>query len=196
MFQVIRPSISRCGGHRRLLRRQSTASVPTARTFPPVRAPRSDGPVSNANSVSIDNGIGNVGSSGSRQVTPTFQTQTYRLTATGAGGTRDRTVSINVSGSMQCSAPAPNVTAICNNGQFSSSQSRQGPAAKTKGSGVGSVRDHFATRSVQTRLDATLFRWLTDAASRPSRSNRALASRPTRACPRIFSATRRFLLFS
>jgi hypothetical protein len=91
--------------------------------------------VSNATAVSIDNGIGNVSTSGSRQITPTFQVHTYRITATGPGGTRDRSISINVSGTNQCSAVGlpSNVTAICNNGQHSSSQTSQGTCSQNGG---------------------------------------------------------------
>lgn len=49
----------------------------------------------NATSVSIDNGIGAVGLSDSRQITPTSNT-TYTATATGAGGTASASVNVTV----------------------------------------------------------------------------------------------------
>ncbi len=50
---------------------------------------------SNATSASIDNGIGNVATSGSRSVSPN-STTTYRLTARGEGGEASETVTIRV----------------------------------------------------------------------------------------------------
>jgi hypothetical protein len=86
------------------MRRPPPAPAPTIDSFSADSTNLSSGQsttirwsVSNANSVSLDNGIGNVPSSGSRQVTPTFPVHTYRLTATGAGGTSNRSLSINVS---------------------------------------------------------------------------------------------------
>lgn len=51
-----------------------------------------------ATSVSIDNGVGSVPTSGSTSVSPTATT-TYTLTATGAAGTTTATVTVSVSGS-------------------------------------------------------------------------------------------------
>lgn len=51
--------------------------------------------VTNATSVSIDNGVGTVAASGTRMVTPAA-TATYTLTAVGTGGTRTRTVQVFV----------------------------------------------------------------------------------------------------
>ena len=48
-----------------------------------------------ADTVTIDQGIGTVAASGSRQVSPT-QTTTYIITATGAGGTRTASVKVTV----------------------------------------------------------------------------------------------------
>lgn len=50
-----------------------------------------------ANNVSIDNGVGTVPSSGVQTVTPS-QTTTYHLTATGDGGTADATATVTVNG--------------------------------------------------------------------------------------------------
>jgi peptidoglycan-associated lipoprotein len=50
---------------------------------------------SNATSASIDNGIGNVSTSGSRSVSPA-NTTTYRLTARGAGGEASESVTVRV----------------------------------------------------------------------------------------------------
>src|SRR5262245_48053295 len=50
---------------------------------------------SNATTVSIDNGVGNVDSSGSKQVCPTSTTR-YTLTAAGAGGSRSDTANVGV----------------------------------------------------------------------------------------------------
>jgi peptidoglycan-associated lipoprotein len=51
--------------------------------------------VTDANSISIDNGIGTVQATGSRRVFPSDST-TYTLTATGPGGTRTATATVNV----------------------------------------------------------------------------------------------------
>ena len=51
---------------------------------------------SNASSVSIDNGVGKVDPSGSRQVCPDRTTQ-YRASAVGEGGTRDASATVTVS---------------------------------------------------------------------------------------------------
>ncbi|MBM3862553.1 MAG: hypothetical protein FJ385_01180 [Verrucomicrobia bacterium] len=51
--------------------------------------------VSNASSVSIDNGVGTVSASGSATVSPA-QTTTYTLTATGNGKTRTRSVTVSI----------------------------------------------------------------------------------------------------
>ena len=50
---------------------------------------------SNATNVSIDQGVGSVDASGSRQVCPS-STTTYMLTATGAGGTRTSSATVSV----------------------------------------------------------------------------------------------------
>ena len=57
--------------------------------------------VDNADSVSISGGIGSVPSTGTRAVSPT-STTTYRLTATGPGGTTERSVTLSVA-----AAPPP-----------------------------------------------------------------------------------------
>jgi hypothetical protein len=53
---------------------------------------------SNATAVTIDNGIGTVGMTGTRQVTPTATT-TYTATATGAGATAKSSTTVTVTGS-------------------------------------------------------------------------------------------------
>jgi len=58
--------------------------------------------VSNANAISIDNGVGDVQSSGNRRVNPT-DSVTYRLTAAGPNGTVNATTTLNVT------SPAPPV---------------------------------------------------------------------------------------
>jgi eukaryotic-like serine/threonine-protein kinase len=63
----------------------------------------------NASNVSIDNGIGSVSASGSRDVSPSSNT-TYQLTAQGGGGTQDRSVTITVTPravAVQPPAPTP-----------------------------------------------------------------------------------------
>jgi outer membrane protein OmpA-like peptidoglycan-associated protein len=50
----------------------------------------------NATGVTIDNGVGRVDASGSKQVCPTQTTQ-YRASATGAGGSRDASATVGVS---------------------------------------------------------------------------------------------------
>ena len=66
------------------------------------------GPVTNATSATIDQGIGGVGTPGSKSVSP-GQTTTYILTATGCGGTvtKQAKVTVNATGGGQ---PAPGVT--------------------------------------------------------------------------------------
>ena len=59
----------------------------------------------NATDVTIDNGVGTVSASGSRQVCPT-STTTYGLTATGPGGTRNESASVTVKGKA-AERPAP-----------------------------------------------------------------------------------------
>jgi len=56
--------------------------------------------VSNANQITIDNGVGTVQASGSKSVFPN-ETTTYSLRATGPGGTLSKTATVNVT------APAP-----------------------------------------------------------------------------------------
>jgi outer membrane protein OmpA-like peptidoglycan-associated protein len=50
----------------------------------------------NATGVTIDNGVGRVDASGSKQVCPAQTTQ-YRVSATGAGGSRDASATVGVS---------------------------------------------------------------------------------------------------
>jgi peptidoglycan-associated lipoprotein len=67
--------------------------------------------VSNANAVSIDNGIGEVQGAGTRRITPAEST-TYRLTAAGPNGTISGTTTVNVTGA------APTNTGLANAGTF------------------------------------------------------------------------------
>jgi peptidoglycan-associated lipoprotein len=60
----------------------------------------------NVTSVSIDNGIGTVQSTGNRRVSPS-DSATYTLTATGPGGTRTSTATVNVSAPPPPPPPAP-----------------------------------------------------------------------------------------
>jgi peptidoglycan-associated lipoprotein len=62
--------------------------------------------VSNATSVTIDNGIGTVQASGSRVVSPAENT-TYRMTASGAGGDAVAAVTVYVTTPPPPPAPAP-----------------------------------------------------------------------------------------
>lgn len=91
--------------------------------------------VSNATTVSIDNGIGTVPPTGTRSVSPTFQVNAYRLTASNQGGSVNRTVTISVTNSMICSAAGlpGGTTAVCNNGQYSQSQNRSGTCSQNGG---------------------------------------------------------------
>ena len=57
--------------------------------------------VTNANQISIDNGVGTVQATGSRSVYPT-ETTTYKLTANGPGGTLSKTATVTVN-----AAPPP-----------------------------------------------------------------------------------------
>jgi peptidoglycan-associated lipoprotein len=59
--------------------------------------------ITNATSIAIDNGIGEVSSNGTRRITPSEAT-TYRLTASGPNGTVSATTTVNVT------SPAPPVT--------------------------------------------------------------------------------------
>ncbi len=65
--------------------------------------------VDNADSVSISGGIGSVQTSGSRAVSPD-STTTYRLTATGAGGTTEKSVTLSVSAAPPPPRETPKVT--------------------------------------------------------------------------------------
>lgn len=66
--------------------------------------------VDNSDSVSISGGIGTVPSSGSRAVSPA-STTTYRLTATGAGGTTERSVTLSVTAAPPPPREDPKATA-------------------------------------------------------------------------------------
>ena len=60
---------------------------------------------SNATSVSIDNGVGTVPTTGVKTVTPS-ETTTYHLTATGDGGTADATATVTVNAPPATSVPS------------------------------------------------------------------------------------------
>ncbi|WP_031497724.1 OmpA family protein [Bryobacter aggregatus] len=62
--------------------------------------------VENADSVSISAGVGTVQASGNRSVSPS-STTTYRLSASGPGGTTERSVTLNVSSAPPADRPAP-----------------------------------------------------------------------------------------
>jgi len=61
--------------------------------------------VSNANEISIDNGVGSVQASGSRSVYPS-ETTTYTLRATGPGGTLSKSATVTVTAPPPPAAPA------------------------------------------------------------------------------------------
>ena len=67
--------------------------------------------VERADSVSITAGIGSVQSSGTRSVSPP-STTTYRLTATGAGGTTERSVTLSVAAAPPPPRETSRVTAV------------------------------------------------------------------------------------
>jgi peptidoglycan-associated lipoprotein len=60
----------------------------------------------NADNVTIDNGIGKVDASGQRTVNPS-QSTTYHLTATGKGGTQEATARVTVTPPPRVEAPQP-----------------------------------------------------------------------------------------
>jgi hypothetical protein len=62
-----------------------------------------------AQSVSIDNGVGGKSANGSAQVSPA-QSTTYNLTATGSGGTANYTTSVTVEAKSQPAPPTPTPT--------------------------------------------------------------------------------------
>jgi len=62
--------------------------------------------VTNANQIRIDNGVGTVQASGSRSVYPN-ETTTYKLTATGAGGTLSKTATVTVTAPPPPPPPPP-----------------------------------------------------------------------------------------
>jgi outer membrane protein OmpA-like peptidoglycan-associated protein len=64
---------------------------------------------SNATSTSIDNGVGSVDSSGSRQVCP-GSTTTYTLTATGAGGSRTSSATVSIAAKATPPKPTDKLT--------------------------------------------------------------------------------------
>ncbi|HEY1766936.1 MAG TPA: protein kinase [Terracidiphilus sp.] len=59
----------------------------------------------NASEISIDNGIGEVGANGQKEVTPASST-TYQLVAKGSGGTQQKTISITVTPKVVAAQPA------------------------------------------------------------------------------------------
>ncbi len=63
-----------------------------------------------ANTVTIDNGVGNVPTAGVKTVTPT-QTTTYHLVATGDGGTADASATVTVNPPPAVSVPASTMSA-------------------------------------------------------------------------------------
>ncbi|WP_446007896.1 hypothetical protein [Candidatus Electrothrix sp.] len=93
----------------------------------------------NADSVSIDKGIGTVDLNGSVAVAPT-ETSTYTITATGAGGTATDTVTVEVSAS-----PAPTVslsadpTSITAGGSATLSWTSTNADSVTIDNGIGTV---------------------------------------------------------
>lgn len=62
--------------------------------------------VSNATNISINNGVGTVGATGSRQVAPATS-MTYTLTASGAGGSDSRLVTVEVVAPLPPPPPPP-----------------------------------------------------------------------------------------
>jgi peptidoglycan-associated lipoprotein len=64
--------------------------------------------VSNATSISIDNGVGDVQSSGTRQITPA-ETTTYRLTASGPNGVVNGTTTVTVTSAAPVVGPSNTV---------------------------------------------------------------------------------------
>lgn len=62
-----------------------------------------------ANNVSIDNGVGTVPTSGVKTVTPS-ETTTYHLTASGDGGTADATATVTVNSPPAVSVPSNTMT--------------------------------------------------------------------------------------
>lgn len=64
--------------------------------------------VSNASTVNIDNGIGNVATRGSRSVYP-GQTTLYTLTATGPGGSNTATAQVTVASASVPATPSPTI---------------------------------------------------------------------------------------
>lgn len=103
-------------------------ATPTAPPVPPATAPSPTAELSatpsvisagdqvtlkwqttNANSVSIDNGVGNVETSGVKTVTPS-ETTTYHLTASGDGGTADATATVTVNSQPAVNVPANTMT--------------------------------------------------------------------------------------
>ena len=65
--------------------------------------------VSNATQITIDNGVGTVQATGTRSVFPN-ETTTYRLTATGPGGTLNKPALVTVTAPPPPPPPAPKVT--------------------------------------------------------------------------------------
>jgi peptidoglycan-associated lipoprotein len=64
--------------------------------------------VTNANQISIDNGVGTVQATGSRSVYPN-ETTTYKLTANGPGGTLSKTATVSVNAPAPPPPPPPKV---------------------------------------------------------------------------------------
>jgi hypothetical protein len=91
--------------------------------------------VSNATSVSINNGVGSVAASGQATITPLGDTN-YTLTATNGGGSANRSVSVSatVPGGYCAANTVPSgTTAVCKDGSFSQSQNRSGTCSSHGG---------------------------------------------------------------
>jgi hypothetical protein len=91
--------------------------------------------VSNATSVSINNGVGSVSASGQVTVTPLGDTN-YTLTASNSGGSTNRSVSVFAtvpSGFCAANTVPSGTTAVCNDGTFSQSQNRSGTCSSHGG---------------------------------------------------------------
>jgi hypothetical protein len=81
--------------------------------------------VNNATTITIDKGIGDVQSSGTRRITPP-ETTTYRLTASGPNGTVNGTTTVTVTN------PAPVTTSITTATRFERTRATFSPRMPTR----------------------------------------------------------------
>jgi hypothetical protein len=109
---------------------------------------------SNATSASINQGIGIVGTSGSRTVSPS-STTTYTLTVSGPGGTRSCSRTITVNNLVSCTL-SPSPTSFTSPGSSTLTWTTSGsPTSASIDQGIGPVSTSGGSRSVSPGATTT-----------------------------------------